>query len=67
MRFSPHYYLYIHMNGKQSLPRKEHLKRPFNGNPTPEKDLLKEAEYEKTLLISQQQNPDLEDLPKTSI
>ena len=54
------YHLYIRMNGKlESLPRKRHLKQPFE-------NLLKEAEYEEVLLISQKQDCGPEDLPKTS-
>ena len=58
--FSPDYYLYIHVNGKlESLPRKKHLKQPFE-------NLLKETEYEEALRIQQEPDSDLEDLPKAS-
>ena len=57
---SPDYYLYIHTNGKlESLPRKEYLKRPFE-------ELLNETEYWEALRIRQNQESDLEDLPKGS-
>ena len=58
--FSPDYSLHIHMNGKlESLPRKKHLKQPFE-------NLLKETAYEEAVRIQQKQNFDLEDLPKAS-
>ena len=57
---SPDYCLYIHMNGKlESRPRKRHLKQPFE-------NLLKETEYEETLLISGERPFSLEDLPEAS-
>ncbi len=57
---SPDYYLHIRMAGRlESLPRKKHLVRQFE-------KLLEEAEYKESLLISQKQDLDLEDLPKTS-
>ena len=58
--FSPDYCLWIHMDGRlESLPRKKHLKRPFE-------NLLKEAQYEEALLIQQSEEGGLKDLPNAS-
>ena len=57
---SPDYYLHINMVGKlESLPRKKDLVWQFE-------NLLEGAEYKEALLISQNQDLDLEDLPNTS-
>ena len=57
---SPNYYLYVRTYGKlETLPRKQYLKQPFE-------DLLEEAEFEEALLISEDPNCGLEDLPGAS-
>ena len=58
---SPDFHLFISVKGKlESLPRKEHLKRPFE-------KLLEEADYEEVLQISQErQSYGFESTPGTS-